>query len=115
VFSAERKLISMSHHLDVLQALLRLVRRRTRPSLTTLVHAIGAGANETLVRHSLFALARNGLIQRTNGALSLTLAGLAIAVALPPRPRARQGRPGQLARPRTTARSVTRLTRRRAA
>jgi DNA-binding IclR family transcriptional regulator len=112
VFSAERKLISMSHHLDVLQALLRLVRRRKRPCLATLVHA--TGTDEVLVRRALFALARNGLIQRTPSGLTLTLAGLAIAVATP----ARRRRPGQLARPRTTARPVsglTRVTRHRAA
>ena len=104
----------MSHHLDVLQVLFRLVRRRKRPSLATLVHA--TGTEEALVRQALFALARNGLVQRSQAGLSLTLAGLAIAVALPPRRR----RPGQLARPRTTARqdtsqSTRTVTRRRAA
>jgi DNA-binding IclR family transcriptional regulator len=111
VFSAERKLISMSHHLDILQALVRLARRRKRPSLATLVHV--TGAEEALVRRAVFALAKGGLIQRTQegDGLSLTLAGLAIAVAAP----ARRRRHGQLARPRTTARPLTRLTRHRAA
>jgi DNA-binding IclR family transcriptional regulator len=89
----------MSYPIPVLQSLLRLSRRKKSPSLQMLVDA--TGMDEAMVRRSLFTLASSGLVQRTPAGLHLTLAGLAVAVALPPY-RARRG-----ARPLASARSIT--------
>ncbi len=87
----------MSIETDVLNALLKLARRRSSrtvpqsPSLDQLVRAVGNGTDESIIRRALFSLAKSGLIQRTAGGLALTLPGLAIAAAAgsgsEPRPR----------------------------
>jgi DNA-binding IclR family transcriptional regulator len=75
----------MSYPIDVLHALLRLSRRRKSPTLDMLVAA--TGIHERGVRRSVFTLAQSGLVQRTPAGLHLTLAGLAVAVSLPKRPK----------------------------
>jgi DNA-binding IclR family transcriptional regulator len=81
----------MSLDTTVLRALLRLARRRTprrspprgdagAPLLEQLV--VRVGASEPEVRKSLASLARSGLVQRTPAGLRLSLAGLAVAVAV---------------------------------
>ena len=74
----------MSFELDVLRAFLRLARRRTRPSLDQLV--VRVGGEEPAVRDALKLLTRQGLLQRTSAGLSLSMAGLAVAVACAQRP-----------------------------
>jgi DNA-binding IclR family transcriptional regulator len=69
----------MRYASDVLQALLRVSRRRRSPTLTDLVFRTGLGEDD--VRRALFALARGGLVQRTPAGLHLTLAGLAVGTA----------------------------------
>lgn len=97
MFSAERKLISMSIDIDVLRSLYRLSRKSGVAPLTFEKLAAKTFADEASIRKALFSLASQGLIQRTPAGLRLTLPGLAIAVACAgvPRslPRARTFKP----------------------
>jgi hypothetical protein len=80
--------MSTSTAIRVLQAILRLSRRRKTAALIglpELVSVVG-DADEAAVRRALFTLAQSGLIQRTPAGLRLTLPGLAIAVASPKAP-----------------------------
>lgn len=78
----------MSFELDVLRAFLRLARRRTPPTLDQLV--VRVGGEEPAVRDALKLLTRQGLLQRTSAGLGLSMAGLAVAVAVAQRPAPRK-------------------------
>lgn len=97
----------MSLEIDVLRALFQLTRRHEPPPLAQLADRLGG--DEAGVRRALFALAHEGLVQRTPAGLRLTLAGLAVAVAFASGPEA-----SRRDRARSKASSVTLIPRRRA-
>ncbi|MBX3227172.1 MAG: hypothetical protein KIT84_35450 [Labilithrix sp.] len=77
----------MNLELDVLRAFLRLARRRSQPTIEQLV--VRVGADEAAVRDAVKLLLRQGLLQRNTHGVGLTLAGLAIGVAIAKRPATR--------------------------
>ncbi len=88
----------MSCEIAVLRALLRLSRRRTPATLEQLLVRVRDDQNDVL--RALRALARSGLVYRSQRGLRLTMAGLAVAVASTAAPRTRTDR---TTRPRTVA------------
>ena len=81
----------MNTEIAVLRAVLRLSRRRSPVTIHALLERVDA--DETAVRRALGALARSGLVQRSAEGPRLSMAGLAIAVAIVAGPqKRRQGR-----------------------
>jgi|GEM_PF-2197329 len=82
----------MSFDAMVLRAMLRLARRREAADEDAL--AVRVGGTRGAVRGAVRRLAAGGLVaRRRDGVPSLTLAGLALAVALLPPGARRPGRP----------------------
>jgi DNA-binding IclR family transcriptional regulator len=69
----------MSHDLQVLRALVRIVRAGHTPDIAAL--ALAAGGSHDDVRLALAQLVQAGLVDRTPRRVAPTLAGLCIAVA----------------------------------
>lgn len=86
----------MKLEIDVLRALLRLARRRTPPTLDQLV--VRVRGDEALVRRALGALARSGLVEESAAGARLTMAGLAVAVAVAQRPKREKASPARSVR-----------------
>lgn len=105
----------MSLETDVLRALLRLARRRTPPTLDSLVVRVGGEA--PAVKEALRALAQKGLVQRTESApgVGLTMAGLAVAVAVVARRASAATKLPKQPKPQQVAKKPARRTERRAA
>jgi DNA-binding IclR family transcriptional regulator len=103
---------SMTTETALLRALLKLSRRRAHQGAATLadlVERVGSDASE--VQRALASLARSQLVQRSGESARLSLAGLAVAVAVAANAR----RAKTVARPSRPARVVSMVRRRRAA
>lgn len=105
MFSAERKLISMSTETDVLRALLRLARRRTPPTIEQVL--LRVRGEEADIRLALRSLADSGLVQRGPLGLRLSMAGFAVAVACASLPRTPATRRTATPKPQSTTKSGT--------
>lgn len=104
----------MTTETAVLCALLKLSRRRAgqpgqAATLADLAERVGSDASE--VQRALASLARSQLVQRAGASARLSLAGLAVAVAVAATAR----RAKTVARPSRQARVVSMVRRRRAA
>ncbi len=77
----------MQLNIEILRALLRLARRRSVPTLESLLDRVVA--DEPALLRALATLAAEGLVQRTPSGFGLSMQGFAVAVACAERPRTR--------------------------
>lgn len=102
---------SMSTEIAVLRALLRLSRRTAPATIADLLDRVGGDALD--VQRALASLARAQLVQRRGESARLSLAGLAVAVAVTANARRAKtvARPSKHPRPAPRVVSIARVTR----